>query len=168
MFCPYIAAAMLDANDTTYYDLSGVLIYDPIISHSDIQTSIVATPYVDYWPGLFPFNDSFVADIHKRADSCGYTDYLNKYLVYPPAGQQPTILPGQDSSGETTSECKSLYTDIVNAALLVNPCWDIYQVAVICPLLWDVLGCKTSSLFASIIVFTQTDNAFVINSPWYD
>ncbi|EFX04019.1 serine carboxypeptidase [Grosmannia clavigera kw1407] len=140
MYCPYIAAAMVDANDTTYYNLNGVMIYDPVIGYNDIQNTIVATPFVDYWPGLFPFNDSFVADIHNRSDSCGYSDYLSKYLVYPPSGQQPTILPGQDSTGTTYDDCENIYNDIIGAALLVNPCWDIYQVATTCPLLWDVLG----------------------------
>lgn len=31
-FCPYIASNMLDANDTTYFDVGGMLIYDPTIS----------------------------------------------------------------------------------------------------------------------------------------
>lgn len=132
---------MIEAKDSTYYNVSGVLIYDPVLGYDDIQETIPAVAFTDYWPGLFPFNDSFVADIHDRAEKCGYTDYLNKYLVYPPAGEQPTILPGQFDNGTTKDECAALYFDIANAAILVNPCWDIYQVATTCPLLWDVLGC---------------------------
>ena len=150
MYCPYIASAMVDAKDTTYYNISGVLIYDPVIGQNDIQDNIPAVSFVDYWTGLFPFNDSFVADIHSRDANCGYTDYLNKYLVYPPAGQQPTVIAGQEANGTTKLDCALLYTDIMYAALTVNPCWDVYQVAITCPLQWDILGCKC--LFVVVLV----------------
>lgn len=32
LYCPYIASNMLDANDTSYFDVRGMLIYDPVIS----------------------------------------------------------------------------------------------------------------------------------------
>lgn len=162
MYCPYIASAMVDANDTTYYNISGVLIYDPVIGQNDVQDNIPAVSFVDYWAGLHPFNDSFVAEIHQRDADCGYTDYLNKYLVYPPAGQQPTVIAGQEANGTTKSDCAALYYDIVYAAMTVNPCWDIYQVATTCPLLWDVLGCKhsippqSSTFFLTIILTLQS------------
>jgi carboxypeptidase D len=35
-FVPYISAAMLDQNDTAYYDLSGALIYDPCIGETPV------------------------------------------------------------------------------------------------------------------------------------
>ncbi|KJR84498.1 carboxypeptidase D [Sporothrix schenckii 1099-18] len=140
MYCPYIASAMVDAKDTTYYNISGVLIYDPVIGQNDIQEPLPAVSFVDYWTGLFPFNDSFVAEVHSRDAACGYTDYLNKYLVYPPVGQQPTVIAGQEANGTTKRDCARIYDDIVYAALTVNPCWDIYQVATTCPLPWDVLG----------------------------
>ncbi len=73
MYCPYIASAMLDAKDSTYYNVSGVLIYDPVIAYDSIQASMTTVPFVDYWKGLFPFNDSFVTDIHTRPQSCGYS-----------------------------------------------------------------------------------------------
>lgn len=151
MYCPYIASAMVDAKDTTYYNISGVLIYDPVIGQNDIQDNIPAVSFVDYWTGLFPFNDSFVADIHSRDASCGYTDYLNKYLVYPPVGQQPTVIAGQEANGTTKLDCALLYIDIMYAALTVNPCWDIYQVATTCPLQWDILGC---TFFFSFLFFS--------------
>ena len=97
------------------------------------------------YPGLFPFNDTFWTDLRDRDQSCGYTDYVNKYLVYPPAGPQPPPdqLPGLDSNGTSRPECDNIYWDAFEAALLINPCFDIYQVATTCPMLWDVLGCKS-------------------------
>jgi hypothetical protein len=39
---------MLDANDTTYFNVSGMLIYDPVISGG--SAGIAPTSYfVDYW-----------------------------------------------------------------------------------------------------------------------
>lgn len=140
MYCPYIGAAMLDANDTTYYNVSGMLIYDPVIGNLDVQSTVVSVPFVDYLAPLFPFNDSFVADIHNRSDACGYTDYINEYLVYPPPGQQPTNPPSSDSNGVTIPECENIYNDIYDAAVMVNPCWDVYHVSTTCPTLWDVLS----------------------------
>lgn len=51
MYVPYIASAMLDKNDTTYYDLSGILIYDPSIAYDDLQAEITTLPFVEYWNG---------------------------------------------------------------------------------------------------------------------
>ena len=34
-YIPYIASAMLDANDTEYYNVKGVQINDPSINHDD-------------------------------------------------------------------------------------------------------------------------------------
>ncbi|KAL1902840.1 hypothetical protein Sste5346_000751 [Sporothrix stenoceras] len=168
MYCPYIASAMVDANDTTYYNVSGVLIYDPVIGQNDIQDNIPAVAFVDYWAGLHPFNDSFVAEIHQRDAECGYTDYLNKYLVYPPAGQQPTVIAGQEANGTTKPDCAALYYDIVFAALTVNPCWDIYQVATTCPLLWDVLGFPGTIQYTPVganIYFEREDVKKAIHAP---
>ncbi len=38
---------------------------------------------------MFPFNSSFSAQLQNISDSCGYTDYLDKFVTYPPAGQLP-------------------------------------------------------------------------------
>ncbi|OAA68457.1 serine carboxypeptidase [Niveomyces insectorum RCEF 264] len=165
MYCPYIASAMLDAKDKTYYNASGVLIYDPVVGYDDIQTSVPATAFVDYWSGLFSFNDSFLADLHARDESCGYSDYLNKYLVYPPAGEQPTNFTWRHN---TDSDCRRLYSDIIFASLVVNPCWDIYHVATTCPVLWDVLGSPGTDDYSppgATIYFQRDDVKKAIHAP---
>ena len=135
LYCPYIASAMLDANDTTYYDMSGLLIYDPVIGNDIVQDSVTTVPFVDYHHNLMPFNDSFSEHIHGLHESCGFAAYQDKYLVYPPAGPQPT------NYTETVSEeCAGLWELVADNALSINPCFDVYQVATTCPLLWDVLG----------------------------
>ncbi|GAW18538.1 hypothetical protein ANO14919_080140 [Xylariales sp. No.14919] len=135
LYCPYIASAMLDANDTTYYDLSGLLIYDPVIGNDVVQEAVTTVPFVDYHHNLMPFNNSFSDYIHGLHESCGFAAYNDKYLTYPPPGPQPS------NFTETVSdECAGLWEVVLDNALSLNPCFDVYQVATTCPLLWDVLG----------------------------
>ena len=119
--------------------------------------------YVDSFAPLFSFNASFLDYLHEQADTCGYTSFLNDYLVYPPAGP----LPNPPMSNDTTGEC-DLWDAILNAAFLINPCFDIYQIATTCPLLWDVLGFPGSFDYlpdGATIYFNRTDVQKAINAP---
>lgn len=52
-------------------------------------------------------------------------------------------MPGPDDlPGKGNLSCTGLYDNVYNGITLKNPCFDIYQVATTCPVLWDVLGCK--------------------------
>ncbi|KAH9907023.1 alpha/beta-hydrolase [Xylariomycetidae sp. FL2044] len=135
LYVPYIAAAMLDANDTAYYNQSGILIYDPVLGDDVVQSSTTTVPFVDYHRSLMPFNDSFSAYLHEQHDACGFADYEAKYLTYPPPGPQPP-----NYSGSVSEECAGLWNTVLEEMFAVNPCFDVYQVATTCPLLWDVLG----------------------------
>lgn len=75
-----------------------------------------------------------MADITARADACGHTDFFNTYTTtFPPPGLVPTP-PGSDDA-----DCY-YENDIFNAALLVNPCFNIYHLTDYCPYLWSELG----------------------------
>jgi len=166
-YVPYIADALLNTNDTTYYNLEATMIYDPSTTFDVIAEQVPAVQLTDYNPSLFPFNDTFKAYIHKKADACGYTDYLNTYLTFPPPGPFPSNLPGTDSTGSTSADC-DVFTDIFTAISILNPCFDIYQVATTCPLLWDVLGFPGSFNYlpeGASIYFNRTDVKKAINAP---
>jgi carboxypeptidase D len=45
MYIPYIADAMLNSNDTTYYNLQGTLLYDASIHSNSILKEV---PVVDF------------------------------------------------------------------------------------------------------------------------
>ncbi|KAJ3013545.1 hypothetical protein HKX48_005704 [Thoreauomyces humboldtii] len=131
-YIPYIANEFLNRNDKVNFGLTGTLMYDPLIGPQRISDTVPLARFTAKWQDLLGLNDTFVANITARAQSCGYTDYINRYLVYPPKGVQPTM-PSVPRAG-----C-DLQTDILNAWTLVNPCADIYQIATTCPTLWDVL-----------------------------
>ncbi|KAH8897494.1 serine carboxypeptidase 1 [Thozetella sp. PMI_491] len=162
MYCPYIASAMLNAEDKTYFNMSGMLIYDPSIAARGLQSDITAVPFVDYHRNLFLFNDTYMAQIHQLDVSCGFAALREKYLTYPPPGNLPSPLPG------TGSGCSGLKNAIQRAVTLLNPCFDVYQVATTCPLLWDVLGFPGSFDYlpaGASIYFDREDVKKAINAP---
>ncbi|KXS22118.1 alpha/beta-hydrolase [Gonapodya prolifera JEL478] len=168
LYCPYIASAMLSEKNPTYFKLSGMLIYDPVITKTEIQQLIPLKLFTDYWGGLFPFNDTFREEISKKDKKCGYTSFVNKYLTYPPPGQQPDKLPGTDGNGTTTDECGSILNDSFEAISWLNPCFDIYQVATTCPLLYDPLGFPGSFSYlpeGGEIYFARADVQAAIHAP---
>lgn len=124
---------------------------------------VPAVPYVDHWKDLFNLNASFTDSIHRRADECGYTEYIDKYLTFPPpAGPFP-----EPANNSRTEGC-ALWEDIFEAVLLTNPCFDEYQIATTCPLLWDVLGFPGSLFYipdGAFVYFNLTDVQKAINAP---
>ncbi|OAA43259.1 serine carboxypeptidase 1 [Metarhizium rileyi] len=170
MYCPYIANAMLREEDTDYFDVRGMLIYDPsIIEHR--MTDVNLVPFVDYHRNLFPFNDSYTQEIHDIDEKCGFAAIRSKYLTYPPPGHLPSPLPGINPDANTSlPECGPHYlTNSVQEAITdMNPCFDVYQVATTCPLLWDVLGFPGSFDYlpkGASVYFDRQDVKKAINAP---
>lgn len=160
-YVPYIADAMLNKKDKEYYNLSSILIYDPSLSTDVVQEQIPAVPFVEYWGPLLNLNATFRANIAKRAAQCNYTSYLDKYLVFPPKGPLPTP---PDSSVDGCD----IWDDILTAATWANPCFDIYQVATTCPLLYDVLGFPGDFDYTPVggsVYFNRSDVQKVIHAP---
>ncbi|KAG9963863.1 serine carboxypeptidase, partial [Aureobasidium melanogenum] len=148
-YVPYISAAMLDQNDTEHYDLSGALVYDPVIGNFDyIHEEVVVVPFAAQNQNILNLNASFLAKMETLHQSCGYADYIDKYLTFPASGVQPPAL------FNFTSDASCDLFDLINeASLVVNPCFDIYEITQMCPLLWDVLGFPTQ-LCSNNAVFT--------------
>jgi carboxypeptidase D len=161
-YVPYIADAMLNANDTEFYDVKGIMFYDPSVNEDVVLRDVPAVPFLDEWAGLFNFNESYTKDLHERADACGYTEYMEKYLTFPPIGKMP-----QPANTSTTHGC-SIWRDIYNAVFYTNPCFDVYQIATTCPLLWDPLGFPGSFDYiveGTQIYFNRSEVQKAINAP---
>ena len=130
---------MLDKNDTTYFNVSGALLYDPCIGDWDFtQQEVPAVPFARANNNVMTYNDTFLADLESRHQSCGYADILSTYLTFPPPGPQPATF--FNSSANKTC---ALWEALDHAAFAINPCFDVYDVTAGCPLLWDVLGHRT-------------------------
>ena len=117
-------------------------------------------PYVNYWDNVFALNESFMTAAQERADSCGYTDYINTYLTYPPPGPFP--------QPKNSSEGCDLLDDVFSAALEVNPCFNIYHILDTCPHLFNVLGIvNTGDYFppGAQVYLNRSDVQAAINAP---
>jgi hypothetical protein len=98
---PYIADAMHNASDSTYYNLDSIMIYDPSVSYDVITNDIPSVPFVDYWSGLFSFNATFMDHLHEKWESCGYADFYEQALTFPPKG----ALPSPPNVGSNVTDC---------------------------------------------------------------
>jgi len=125
----------------------------------------VIEPYVEYWANLFDLNATFMATLRDRADQCGYTAYLEKYLTFPPP-PGPFPVPA-DPFASSNYTC-DIFDDVYGAALEVNPCFNIYHITDTCPHLWNVLGIVNTGDYSPPgleVYFNRTDVQKAINAP---
>jgi carboxypeptidase D len=114
-------------------------------------------PALKHFNNVLNVNDTFLAEISARADSCGYTEFFNTYVdTFPPAGPIP-------AAPSSRHGC-DLYNDIVTALTYVNPCFNIYHLTDFCPFLNDEMG------FPSLgggpnNYFNRSDVQAVIHAP---
>lgn len=165
LYVPYVAGGMVDQNNTEYFDVNGIIVYDGVLGN--IFGDIVQVPFFDYWHGLFPFNESFSQQLHQVHEDCGYADYLDKYLVYPPAGFQPTQQPGINDEG--TAYLPGCGIDVYDAIMDLNPCFNIYEVNAQCPFPYDPTGFSAGSMYypegAPPVYFNRTEVKKALHVP---
>lgn len=139
-------------------------ITDPCIGQFDyVQEEVPTVPYVVENNNFFNFNASFIAQLQELHESCGYAEYIEKYLTFPPPGPQPPVY------FNYTSEANCDVFDLVNfAAFDPNPCFDIYEINTQCPLLWDVLSFPTELVYTpagATTYFNRADVKAAIHAP---
>lgn len=98
-----------------------------------------------------------MTDINSRAEKCGWIPWIEGALTFPPAGAIPTP-PNASAPG-----C-DVWGDIVSAAILVNPCFNVYHLTDFCPFLWDVMGFPSLG-WGPNNYFNRTDVQKAINAP---
>ncbi|WVO14452.1 hypothetical protein L204_102086 [Cryptococcus depauperatus] len=163
-YVPYISAAMLDQEDKRYYNLSGALVYDPCIGEFDyVQEEIPIYPFVEANNNLFNFNASVMSELKGLHESCGYAEYIDKYLKFPATENQPPLY--FNSSDPQNMTC-DVFNTVNELALRINPCFDVYEINLMCPLLWDVLGFPTALNYApGSVYFDREDVKKAIHAP---
>jgi carboxypeptidase D len=183
MYVPYIADGMLNQSDTTYFNVSGIMVYDASIGWNSIAQQIPAVAYTEANANVyvhrsckrptdvltrasFPFNDTYIEHIHNISATCGYDAYL-ELLTFPPKGPFPGQ-PGVHANGTLVHGC-DVFDDIFRAIFEINACFDIYQVGQLCPIPWDVLGFPFSTFYLPVgfdqVYFNRTDVKKVIHAP---
>ena len=139
-YISYISSAMLDQNDAEYFNLSGALLYDPCIGRdlslnsvyitllirignwNFVQQEVPIVPFVQANQNILNFNSTFLAKVSALHDSCGYADWIDKYLVFPASEAQPAIF--FNSSDPPSAGC-DIFDMLDHAAFAINPCFDV-------------------------------------------
>jgi carboxypeptidase D len=100
-----------------------------------------AVTHLNNYANVFGLNQTFMKAINQRANDCGFPQYMEKALTFPPAGKfQEPANATNDSKWSQSGKCapqglKTLTTatdcliweDIVTAAIYVNPCFNFYH-----------------------------------------
>ena len=137
-YIPYIAQYMLEQNNTDYYNVKGIQINDPSIGDDAVLIYAPAVTHMNDYLPVFGLNETFVADVNQRAESCGYFSFMEEALTFPPKGKF--------TAPNSTAEGCAVWDDIVTAALYVNPCFNFYHLTDFCPFLWDEMGFPSLAL----------------------
>jgi carboxypeptidase D len=113
---------------------------------------------------MFNFNQTFLDQLDKSHKSCGYSDYIEKYLTFPASGLQP---PKPYSETVNNTQC-DLFDLVFNEAQSPNPCFDVYEITAMCPLQWDVLGFPTALMYepeGASVYFNRSDVKKALHAP---
>ncbi|EKD12658.1 uncharacterized protein L3040_005242 [Drepanopeziza brunnea f. sp. 'multigermtubi'] len=169
-YIPYIAAAMLDTGDKSYFNVSGIQINDPLINYPATMREVTVIPALERYNNVIPLDEPTVTLLKSQADSCGYTDFHNNHTNnFPPTGPIPEP-PSPSAPGcnlcSIAPNC-SLYALVVVAALQNNPCFNSLHLTDFCPYLWNAQG-YPSLAGGPNNYFNRSDVQRAINAPKTD
>jgi len=159
-YVPYIANWFYE-HPGLDLNLKGIWIADPSLSYGVVQQEIPALRFARANQNLFPFNSSFWDELQTISDTCGYTDYLDNFVTYPPAGQLPLPV-ATNGTFSVTPACR-IHSPIQRAVGVLNPVFDVYRVSDTWPNLWSVLGFPRST--QEFVYFNRTDVQDAIHAP---
>ena len=135
--------------------------YDPCIGAFDAQNDIQVLPFIEQNNNVLNYNQSFIEYLTDLDEECGWKKYREDYMHYPPSGMQPPLK-------EPTGKC-ALWSDAYFAAYAMNPCFNVYEIGLQCPLLSDPLGYPTDLQYQypglSNVYFNRTDVKKAMHAP---
>ncbi|KAG6873608.1 hypothetical protein C0995_013981 [Termitomyces sp. Mi166 len=161
-YVPYIANYIYEHPTLLDLSLQGIWISDPSLSWDVVQEQIPAVDFVHKYEHVFAFNQSFMTQLDALAVRCNYAGYFDKHVTFPPKGLLP--LPGKSTFADPGCDAWDM---IFEAALAVNPAFNIYRIFDTYPILWDVLGFPGSfeQVQVSPIYFDREDVKKAIHAP---
>ncbi|KAL7942830.1 alpha/beta-hydrolase [Trichoderma barbatum] len=138
---PYISSHFIDSNDTDYYNLAGLMVYDGLITDPNVHFGVCSLPYISRHQDAFALDDNAMSLVRSISDECGYTEYYERYLKFPPSGIQPSIFPGTNllpnGTSVTNFTCGNLSTIATDKAAIANPCFNVYNIPDHCPMVYN-------------------------------
>jgi carboxypeptidase D len=111
---------------------------------------------LNYYNNVINLNETFLKDINERYQTCGYYDFMEKALTFPPTGKLP------NAPSSTQPGC-TMWEDIVTAALYTNPCFNYYHLTDFCPFPWSIMGLYPSG--GPNNYWNRSDVQAVIHAP---
>lgn len=120
--------------------MKGAFIGDPIIGNGILQTETIVMQYVNSWSNVFGFDPATMAKLGAKSKACGYDAYLEKYLKFPPP---PGPFPGPFTDanyGTVIPPNCDVQTDVLEAVLELNPCFNFEHILDTCPIPYYALG----------------------------
>ncbi|KAI0773570.1 alpha/beta-hydrolase [Fomes fomentarius] len=161
MYVPYLANYIYEHPGSLDLNLTGFFVADPVLGWDVVQEQIPAVSFVHKYENVFAFNQSFLAELDSTAARCNYANYFEKHVTYPPKGLLP--LPGKSTEADRGCD---VWDTIFDAAVTVNPAFNIYRIFDTWPILWDVLGFPGSFFQQqSPIYFDRPEVQAVIHAP---
>ena len=109
----------------------GVHINAAVIGDGNVQMLMPLPAYATYWNNVLGLNESYLDDLNTRADDCGFTSYIDEYLVFPPPQEPPTKFAPPDD--QLPEDYCYIWQPLREAAELANPCFNIYHIVDTCP-----------------------------------
>lgn len=160
MYGPYISSHFIDAKDSEYYNMQGLLVYDGVMFDQNVQFNIPGMPFITRYQDIFSFSDAQLSNFRSISDDCGYSDYFDRYLTFPPSGIQPDLAPVAENQ-----TCHDLWETVAYLAKQANPCFNIYNIIDHCPLLYNVGANILNGSDGSNTYFHRHDVRKALNAP---
>ncbi|KAI7958838.1 hypothetical protein MJO28_002629, partial [Puccinia striiformis f. sp. tritici] len=109
--------------------LQGMILVDALIAASDFQMYAATTKFVTENNDVFKFDAAKLQKLLATDKQCGFSEYLKKFLTYPPSGHFPEITKALDPSNPPwfTPDCMNLYSQMYMGAPRDLNLWNIHD-----------------------------------------
>ena len=155
-YLPYIQKRVYDYVDkmksTSVLNPTSLFVIDGLLENNAFfQTELTTYPFVLANQRFFNLNATTMNELKSQSAQCGYDAYLAQYLRWP-AVHVGDFLP---------NPC-DLWNLALNAATLINPCFDPYNIMVKCPAKVDVINPTDPK---AVNYFSRPDVQTAIHAP---